>query len=345
MLIPLSETLDVSVTELLKCQRMPDAALDTTQAEELVKQVIGFSEQEQKKYHPDRWKRGLQLLLCALIGIAEVWLLLLYGYRWEEVSLALSTMMLLMILFGAYFCIFIKERLPDYYDKNRISTVSDGFFRINIPGAYFNNSNWPYVVRTVQLWAMVGLVAGPALYFLCRQLFPGFVGTAWTFVILLFSLGGLFIPIVVVARKYEFAPDVPRPPSRGKREWIGFVCSFLLIWILVLIPFVFGLTSSRSGTRMGWSESNTLESWNAGYSYFQGHSQRLINVRNDPALLHVEAHTEKGSFTLIITDRDGSVLYEESLPNTSTLDIPLPGKVTARVIGEGAKGWFHMGWE
>ena len=100
LLIPLAEVLEVSVTELLKGQRLEDTALDTTQAEELVKQVIGFSEQEQKKYRPDLWKRGLQLLLCALIGIAEVWLLLLYGYRWEEVSLALSTMMLLMILFA-----------------------------------------------------------------------------------------------------------------------------------------------------------------------------------------------------------------------------------------------------
>ncbi len=343
MLVPLSEVLGVTVTELLKCQRLPRE--ESRQAEDMVKTVITFSEEGQRKYLPNRWKLGVQLLLCALIGAVEVWLMLLYGYSWDEISLALSTMMLLMTVFGAYFCIFVKERLPDYYDKNRISTISDGFFRMNIPGTYFNNSNWPYIVRTVQLWAMIGLVAAPVFYFLCRQLFPGFVSTVWIFVVLLFSLGGLFLPIVVVARKYEFAPDVPRPASRGKREWIGLCCTTLLIWVLVLIPAFGGLTSSGSGTRIGWSESKTLESWNAGYSYFQGHRQRFINVQDEPATLNVESHTEKGSFTLVITDKDNTILYEETLPGATVLDIPIPGKVRAKVVGEGAKGWFYMEWQ
>lgn len=344
MLIPLAEALDISVTELLKCHRIEDSPLDTTQTEELVKQVIGLSEQEQRKYRPDRWKRGLQLLMCALIGCAEIWLMLLYGYRWEEISLALSTMMLLLALFGGYFCSFVPDRLPSYYDSHRISTFSDGFFRMNVPGIYFNNSNWPYIVRSVQLWAMIGLATAPALYFLCRQLFPGFVSTVWTFVLLLFALGGLFIPIVVVARKYEFAPDMSRPPVSRKRSWIVLCCGLLLSLILFLVPFFLGLTSSRSGTRIGWSESKTLSSWNAGYSYFQGHSQRILNIRNAPTTLHVEAHTEKGSFTLVITDWDDTILYEEPLRDATVLDIPIPGKVTAKVIGEGAKGWFYMGW-
>ena len=342
MLVPLSEALGVTVTELLKCQRLPGE--ESHQAEELVKTVINLSEEGQRRYFPNRRKRGIQLLLCALTGMAEIWLMLLYGYTWEEVSLALLTMMLLMVVFGTYFCVFAKERLPDYYDSHRVSAFSDGFLRMNMPGVYFNNSNWPYIVRAVQLWAMVGLAGAPALYLLCRQLAPAFVTTAWTFVMLLIGLGGLFVPIMVVGRKYEFAPDVPRPAGNTRREllWVG--ANALLILVLFLFPIFGGLTSTGSGTRMGWHETKTLEHWNAGYSYFQGYRQRLVNVENEPATLHAEIRAAEGSLTLSVTDPEGTVLFEQEFTEDAVLDIPIPGKVQVRVTAEKTKGAFSLGW-
>lgn len=342
LLVPLAEVLGVTVTELLKCQRLPQE--ESRQSEELVKTVIQLSEGGQQKYRPDRWKRGAQLLLCALTGGLEIWLMLLYGCTWDELSLALLTIMLLMTVFGTYFCIFARERLPAYYDSNRISSFSDGIVRMNIPGVYFNNSNWPHIVRAAQLWAMIGLAGSPALYFLCRQLFPGLVTYGWIYIGLLLTLGGLFLPIFVVARKYEFAPDVPRPKSGRKRDWIWFCINILLILALVLFPVFTGLSSSGSGTRIGWQETKTPESWNAGYSYFQGYRQRVVNIDNAPTTLHAEIHAEEGTFTLRITDPQDTVLYEEAFSESTVLDIPIPGKVRVRVIGEKAQGGFWIVW-
>ena len=342
LLMPLAEALGVTVTELLKCQRLTQE--ESRQSEELVKTVIQLSEGGLQKYRSDRWKRGIQLLLSAIIGALEIWLMLLYGYTWDELSVALLTMMVLMALFGTYFCVFAKERLPDYYDSNRVSAFADGFLRMNIPGVYFNNSNWPYIVRAMQLWAMIGLAGCPALYFLCRKLFPGFVTYGWTYVMLLITLGGMFLPVVVVGRKYEFAPDTPRPTYSGRQDRIIFGVTAVLILSLALFPALGGLWSSGSGSRVGWHESKTLESWNAGYSYFHGYRQRSVNVQGNPTTLHAELRTDAGTFTLRVTDQQGALLYEERFTGSPTVDVPIPGKVQVRVTGEKAKGSFSIGW-
>ena len=121
LLVPLAEILGVTVTELLECRRLPiNEPMDSLQTEEIVKKVIGLSEEEQRKYRPDRLKRGLQLFLCAVVGALEIWILTMLAYSLEEISASLGTMMLLMAIFGLYFCIFTKEKLPRYYNENRI---------------------------------------------------------------------------------------------------------------------------------------------------------------------------------------------------------------------------------
>lgn len=87
LLVPLAELLGVTVTELLECRRLPaHEPMYSQQTEEIVKKVIGLSEEEQRKYRPDRLKRGLQLLLCAAVGALEIWILNSLGYTMEELS-------------------------------------------------------------------------------------------------------------------------------------------------------------------------------------------------------------------------------------------------------------------
>lgn len=110
LLVPLAEILGITVTELLECRRLPkDEPMDSQQTEEIVKKVIGLSEEEQRKYRPDRLKRGLQLLLCAAVGALQIWILSMVGYSLEEISASIGTMVLLMVFFGLYFCIFTKR--------------------------------------------------------------------------------------------------------------------------------------------------------------------------------------------------------------------------------------------
>ena len=263
ILVPLAEILGVTVTELLECRRLPkDEPMDSRQTEEIVKKVIGLSEEEQRKYRPDRLKRGLQLFLCAAVGALEIWVLTMLGYSMDEIFASLGTMMILMAIFGLYFCVFTKEKLPRYYDENRISSFSDGFLRMNMPGVYFNNRNWPHIVRAGQLWAMIGLVASPAFFFVMTKFLPAVWDTAAVYIILILVLGGLFVPMITVARKYEYAPDNPRSAHVNRKDWI-WICGCVIAVVIFVIILRFGVAPTGSGLQMGWVESNTRDHWNA----------------------------------------------------------------------------------
>ena len=54
-------------------------------------------------------------------------------------------MMGMMMFFGIYFWFFMKEKLPAYYDEQKVNVYVDGVMHMNLPGVYFNN-------RTGHIW-------------------------------------------------------------------------------------------------------------------------------------------------------------------------------------------------
>lgn len=342
LLVPLAEILGVSVTELLECRRIPqEEPMDSRQTEDLVKKVIVMTEAEQRRYMPGRLKRGLTLALCALTGCLEVWLLAHWGIPMEEIAVALFTVMGLMAGFGLYFCVFAQEKLPKYYDENKIDAYSDGFMRLNIPGVHFNNTNWPYIVRAVQLWAMIGLVVSPALFFLMRTCLGKFWNVASVYLILILTLGGLFAPMYIVGRKYEYSDGQKRQRKPfGKTAWITFA---IVIVLFAVMPFL-GLSARESGLRAGYAGSFGGNRWEASYALHSGFRERAVNVGGGASVLHVGVTTEAGTFGLRVTDREGNVLCDEKFSDSRSFDIDIPGKVTVRVIGEGHRGAFSISW-
>ena len=344
ILVPLADILGVTVTELLECRRLPkDEPMDSQQTEEIVKRVISLSEEEQRKYRPDRFKRGLQLLLCAAAGCLEIWILTMLGYTLDELSTSLATMMVLMAIFGTYFCVFSKEKLPRYYDENRISSFSDGFLRMNIPGVYFNNRNWPHIVRAGQLWAMIGLVVSPAIFYIMNRFLPEVWDVAAVYIILILVLGGLFVPMMIVARKYEYAPENPRPSHVNKRDWI-WICASVAVVVAMVIVLRSGVAPTGSGLQMGWVESNTRDHWSATYSYHNGWQQRTINTDGESTTLEVEIVSSSGEIGMTVTDENGNVIFDQQTMETSSFEIKISGKVTIRITGEDHKGSFSLSW-
>ena len=345
LLVPLADILGITVTELLECRRLPkDEPMDSQQTEEIVKKVIGLSEEEQRKYQPDRLKRGLQLLVCGLTGCVEIWILTILGYSLEELSANLLVMMGLMAGFGLYFCVFTKEKLPQFYDDNRISYFSDGFLRMNVPGVYFNNRNWPYVVRAGQLWAMIGLVAAPAVYFLMNTLLESVWHIAGVYFVLLFTLGGLFIPMCYVGRKYEFAPDNPRLSVNNRKDWIWIGTTIVLITVLTIMIRTTGGFSTGSGLRVMWSETSTSESWCATYAYHDGYQQRTVNLDDEPTTMDMEIVTTDGVIGIVITDENGQILFDKDRLTTSSFSFEIPGKVHVRINCDDHKGSYSIYW-
>ena len=344
ILVPLAEILGVTVTELLECRRLPkDEPMDSQQTEELVKKVIGLSEEEQRKFRPDRLKRGLQLFLCTAVGALEIWVLTMLGYSMDEIFASLGTMMILMAIFGLYFCVFTKEKLPRYYDENRISSFSDGFLRMNMPGVYFNNRNWPHIVRAGQLWAMIGLVAAPVFFFVMTKFLPAVWDAAAVYIILILVLGGLFIPMTVVARKYEYAPDNPRPAHVNRKDWI-WICGCVIAVVIFVVILRSGVAPTGSGLQMGWVESNTRDHWSATYAFHDGYQQRTINTDGEATVLEVEIASSSGEIGMTVTDENGNVIYDQQGIETSSFEIEISGKVTVKITGEDHKGSYSLSW-
>lgn len=203
LLVPLAEALGVSVTELLRCERLSvSTPMNSQQVEDLVKTAINYSEETQPKR--TMRLRGLKIyIFCLLAAIAEICLLCHMGFIRLAMEEPLSTVFILSSVFGLYFMVFSAEKLPQYYDDYSIHTFSDGPLRMNIPGVRISNRNWPYIVKVGRIWSMGMLVGYPLLLLAANLLFPSVWSAYEKTVLLVLMLGGLFVPLVVVGKKFE----------------------------------------------------------------------------------------------------------------------------------------------
>lgn len=201
MLMPLSEILGVTVTELLRGQSMdPEEAMDTGHVEELVQSALQYPERD--PFSEGRSRRAAWFTGCILLALLEglvIHALVTPIHRWTA-FLYLSY--IFGVVFGAYFMLLTKP-LPSYHDQYRIQGMHQGLVRMNVPGLTFNNRNWPHIVRVGQFWYMGMLVGYPVLYGLMAALFP----EIWLWIelglVMPAVLLGLFIPMYVVGIKYE----------------------------------------------------------------------------------------------------------------------------------------------
>lgn len=199
LLIPLAELLGVSVTELLMCEHQSEGTMDAAKVETIVKTAITYSDEKpQRAWQANgKWTRiyGASLVL-AIIG-------LLLNYLDTHITQMTLMAVILGAVFGAYFCFFVRTRLPDYYDENRISGIIDGMFRMRVPGLVFNNSNWLHIVQVGRIWACTAMALYPLLALLMIRLNHQLWFTIELGVFLTLMLGGLFLPCYIVGKKYE----------------------------------------------------------------------------------------------------------------------------------------------
>lgn len=200
LLIPLADMLGVSVTELLMCERIKDSnTLDAGQVEGLVKTAISYSGDNAPRAYQNKSKWKLLYIVALLIGAVELFLL----YMMNQLSENIGVMVLLGAIFGAYFCFFARNRLPTYHDENRITSYGDGPFRMNLPGVAINNSNWPYIVLVGRIWTTAMMIAFPVVFYLLMNCLPELWYSSGEVISAVIVVCSLFIPIVVVAKKYE----------------------------------------------------------------------------------------------------------------------------------------------
>ena len=201
LLIPLANLLDVSVTELLMCERLPnDDVLKPDKVEDIVKTAITYADESpERAYHvKSKWIvfYGFYLLICC-IGT-------FLNYTTAQPCMeTLETLALLSAVFGAYFCCFVRTKLSSFYDENSVNIFYDGPFRMNVPGVKFNNRNWPHIVRTLRLSLCLCMILFPIINIVAGSIVADVWENIGKYVFLAMFLCGVLLPIYVVGKKYE----------------------------------------------------------------------------------------------------------------------------------------------
>lgn len=201
--MPLSKIFDVTITELLSGKRIEsNTQLTVTEVESLMNRTIVLSEAENEEQNKAKRSRKFLFLFCSVFFILEMSLMISLGYTLDSLFENLFTVELLMLIFGLYFTFFTKETLPIYYDENKINFYHDGFFRMNVPGIRFNNSNWKHILKATHTSIMCIFILFPLLYLGVSYISP----MLWEKFQLFFTFGSvfsMFLPIYIVGKKYE----------------------------------------------------------------------------------------------------------------------------------------------
>ena len=343
LLIPLAELLEVSTTELLECRRMEQPeSMGKEDTDNLVKKVIELSEEERRQKFR---KRIIIYLICVFISV--VGMFNIYMLQKEMTNLQTIDIMpvymvgVFAIGFGAYFWLIIKEKLPTYYDENEISVYVDGLLHMNMPGVFFNNNNWPYIVKALRGWSIFGMIGFPFLYLPLMLTFKEYGIIAQLTLVLGAVLGGLFIPVYILGRKYQYGDKktVRSKENMKKSNFMG------IIIILLIVLSILGLTGNlgtiQSGTRIMYISNAGRDYWSAEYQYFDGFMQRNLWMEEDD-VLKVSIETDEGKIDLEIKDSEGNVIFSEEAIQTSEFEVKVSGKITIRIDGDDHEGSFSF---
>lgn len=200
MLLPLSETLGVTVTELLLCRRQdPAQTMEQEDVEQVVQTAVLYGKDHPRRAWREKGPWRLIYPLALLVGAAVMWLCYKSSVRME----ALWAPVVLGAIFGAYFCFYVRLQLPELYDRERINLVYDGFFRMHMVGMAFNNRNWPHIITVGRVWSCAVMVVLPLLALGVTALEPALWLWLQLPVVLIVSLSGLFVPLWVVGKRYQ----------------------------------------------------------------------------------------------------------------------------------------------
>lgn len=200
LLVPLAEILGVTVTELLLCRRQEeDEKLDSGTVEAVVKTAIQYPQETPERAYRRKSRWFFWYPICLLAGLAGLW-----GNWVLEMNMAFApTPVCLGAVFGAYFCFFVRVKLPEMYDKYSLNLVCDGIFQMNVPGLRFHNGNWPYIVTVGRVWSCAVMALMPLVNLALGMLIPEGSEMVVLWSVLALTLGGLFVPMYVLGKKYE----------------------------------------------------------------------------------------------------------------------------------------------
>lgn len=193
---PLSQLLGITLTELLHGEIIENP-ISKEESDSLIKDSLNLAENNRNTIQNKR----MRIKLFVITVCSFILSLLIFAWMKKFPSTSFLVIFPMLLVFQIYFTFFVKETLPKYYDENKISYYSDGFFRIHIAGIYFNNQNWGPIIQALCIGLtccsiFTLLILGAALYFKLSEFISSIL-------ILIIFLLCLFAPVVLQARRYS----------------------------------------------------------------------------------------------------------------------------------------------
>lgn len=202
LLEPLADVLSVSIAELMEGRKISmEENFKVNDVEEAVQKTIELNEQEKKEEKRLRFTERLVAVISFVMLAAIECFVMCIRFDFERISTCLFVPTGLAVTFGVYIWLFMREKLPTYYDENKINQFSDGAFRMNCPGVYFNNSNWKHIVHALRIWSALFSILYPMLIFLEEEFLQ--LNVFFMLPICLIGIFTVFIPIYVQGKKYQ----------------------------------------------------------------------------------------------------------------------------------------------
>lgn len=130
LLQPLTDLLGVTISELLRGQRIPqEESITAQEADRLVSGALHLSTREQAERREIRRRWVLGYVLAALLGALEMLSLWkLTDYMADDFASMLLTPLLLAAIFGLYFCFLPGNSFPLSMTKTRSIFTAMGSF-------------------------------------------------------------------------------------------------------------------------------------------------------------------------------------------------------------------------
>lgn len=372
LLIPLAEILEVSVTELLEGRKLdPDAEMKAGKVEELVQKALNLETPGEKGK-----RRGKDIAVfggCALCMVLEaaagLWQLGRNGFGPGEPGgfMAFLGGIIVMLLlcgfglgFGIYFWFFMKERLPRYYDENKISVYTDGCFSLSMPGVTFDNGSWPYMVKALRTWAVVTMVTAPPACLL-PAFWADLLPVEWLpFCVQMVTMGlymaGMGVPLYRLCRKYGSrctgaedgtlpAKDEQKETGSRKKKLLILLITALLTVLLTFLAVRIGGGEAHSGIRMGFVQRYASEEWSASYRLLDGSVSRTLYPPADEGAWVLEIETTKGMISVEMKDSAGNSVFCAGDMEPGVYRVPASGRIRVTIRGEDHEGGFSVRWE
>jgi len=114
----------------------------------------------------------------------------------------------------------------------------------------------------------------------------------------------------------------------------------LIILVLFIILKSFGLLTFRSGTRIGFVGNDGIHKFSGRYFKITGTLIHSLKPSDESNTVHCEVTTKSGSLHVLITQKDGTVIFEKDISGDETFDVTAEGKVKITLTTKGHKGSY-----